>query len=657
MHSHDNAEALLGVLNAARRNRYFYGKRMDVQHFQMEQDYGKLKQWMLNRLTLGMGVLCGLQVSVEEGRLYVEPGVAIDALGREIVVPARASIAPVLQDGGCCGDAAAGETPDGIYTLWLCYHECLTDRQAVMASTCGTRDECAPSTIVETYCLKFEAGAPPLQTDPDWCADLWPKRPEQGEVRPPVRGEIGAGGGQGSAGGVKPRDPEDLDDDVAEMLEARRSRRHILCRLFEETCAPQSGNPCVPLALVMLRGGRILSDSCIVRPHIYSNRQLLDLILCLAEKIEDCCGKKPAKTLLQVRSVDFLNRTPGAAEVLVGSMASPLEITEVDINGQPNAIRIRFSKPLATDQHAPTTHANGDPDYQLHNVQILAADQLDGLPFVPGQLTLEAPDTIRFDLDPESPYRRSGGGWQKGRYRLFLRGDESLPNQRQALADTDGVALDGEAKAPAGGVISGNDSAGGDFSAEFVIGGKRPSALLHVASVEFYDYDDAGAERKLGAIKSPLKRTPLKGGFRYLRIKFDQPFAAEGPHAPSTPAPEEADYQRHNVQLLVTGDGASQLAMEYLPGELTVEAPDTLRFQVIGGNRLVDDNGRWYPQQVSLRLFLRGTPVPDKQWYELTHADGASLDGEPRTPSGGVMSGDDNAGGDFSAEILVANAA
>src|SRR5439155_20677321 len=102
MHPRDNSEMLLRVLDAPRRNNYFYGKRMDVQHFQMEQDYGKLKQWLLNRLTFGKGVVCGLKVSVEDKLICVDPGFAIDALGREIVVPVRACIDPVTQEGGCC---------------------------------------------------------------------------------------------------------------------------------------------------------------------------------------------------------------------------------------------------------------------------------------------------------------------------------------------------------------------------------------------------------------------------------------------------------------------------------------------------------------------------------------------------------------------------
>src|SRR5206468_11586399 len=48
----------LGTLTPPQRNKYFYGKLMDVPHFQMEQTYGNWKRWLLNRLALGEGVLC-----------------------------------------------------------------------------------------------------------------------------------------------------------------------------------------------------------------------------------------------------------------------------------------------------------------------------------------------------------------------------------------------------------------------------------------------------------------------------------------------------------------------------------------------------------------------------------------------------------------------
>src|SRR5438270_9372398 len=71
------------------RNRYFYGKLLDVFHFELEQDYLNGKRWLLNRLMSGYGVLCGLDVQpAREGRkVVVTPGIALDRGGREIIVP------------------------------------------------------------------------------------------------------------------------------------------------------------------------------------------------------------------------------------------------------------------------------------------------------------------------------------------------------------------------------------------------------------------------------------------------------------------------------------------------------------------------------------------------------------------------------------------
>ena len=88
MHPCDNADALLRALTPPRRNHYFYGKRMDVQHFQMEQDYGKLKRWLLNRLAVApphrnQGIGTALLTSAETrlrtmGHDRVALGVGID---------------------------------------------------------------------------------------------------------------------------------------------------------------------------------------------------------------------------------------------------------------------------------------------------------------------------------------------------------------------------------------------------------------------------------------------------------------------------------------------------------------------------------------------------------------------------------------------------
>ncbi|MEK3881859.1 hypothetical protein [Paenibacillus sp. PL2-23] len=71
------------------RNRYFYGKLLTVRDFESEQKYFNDKRRLLNRLLYGSGVLSGMSVvAVDDKTVSVEMGVAIDYIGREIVIPA-----------------------------------------------------------------------------------------------------------------------------------------------------------------------------------------------------------------------------------------------------------------------------------------------------------------------------------------------------------------------------------------------------------------------------------------------------------------------------------------------------------------------------------------------------------------------------------------
>src|SRR5262245_17127605 len=73
MHTIHEMERLLRTLTAPRRNFYYYGKLLDVPHFQMEQGYENLKRWRLNHLSLGEGVLCGLGITEVDGQVCVDP--------------------------------------------------------------------------------------------------------------------------------------------------------------------------------------------------------------------------------------------------------------------------------------------------------------------------------------------------------------------------------------------------------------------------------------------------------------------------------------------------------------------------------------------------------------------------------------------------------
>jgi hypothetical protein len=524
MHPCDNLETLLRTLQAPRRNRYFYGKRMDVQHFQMEQDYGKLKLWLLNRMTFGKGVVCGLDVSVDGTLICVEPGFAIDGLGREIVVPVRTCIDALTQEGGCCtpccgGQAAttvAAPAPAGppvagapaasaapaaapardvgpqltgttgasasapgagttapasrqFFTLWACYKECRTDYQPVLVSDCNTREQCAAGTIVESFCLKLTPGLPPLQADPAWCAKLWSK-----PARTPVSSDlaklmdtISPVVASESALSGAPAQPQPTAADVRAAL---ASRRELLCNLFDGPCDGAEGDPCVPLAAVALLGQSVVGlEACLVRPRVYSNEVLLDLILCLAGKIDECCKGKQTTDLMQVKSVEFL----GADSKPITSVKSPLADTPVPT--QTTSIRVTFTQPFDQGANRPTTPGRNDSAWDSYNFQVTPTfDAPSGNKYVPGSLVFKQPDVLIWNIDQKSAFFK--GGWiqirgKSNQYKLSIYGNSDTAAKLVAITDTSGVALDGEPIAPAqpGGILSGDGSPGGNFTMTFTV--------------------------------------------------------------------------------------------------------------------------------------------------------------------------------------------
>ena len=69
------------------RNRYYSGKMLTSADFAAEQEYGNDKRRFLNNLMFGSGVVCGCNVySLDDLSVFVESGLAIDRMGREIVI-------------------------------------------------------------------------------------------------------------------------------------------------------------------------------------------------------------------------------------------------------------------------------------------------------------------------------------------------------------------------------------------------------------------------------------------------------------------------------------------------------------------------------------------------------------------------------------------
>jgi hypothetical protein len=74
-----------------RRVNFFEGLLLTAADLAAEQDYHRDMRYLHNRLH-GFGTVSGLDVTVSRGRLQVSAGVAIDSLGREIVVTAPLTV-------------------------------------------------------------------------------------------------------------------------------------------------------------------------------------------------------------------------------------------------------------------------------------------------------------------------------------------------------------------------------------------------------------------------------------------------------------------------------------------------------------------------------------------------------------------------------------
>lgn len=158
------------------RNKFFYGKLLDVFHLELETDYFNGKRWLLNRLVTGCGVVCGLNVELttDKKAIVVQSGAAIDCCGREIIVAKTSQSVPLpppplypqttekIQ--GQRSRRQSKERRDlceeEYAHVLLCYRECEADPVPAMVSDCEVA-LCAPGSIREQYEVRIEKGYAP----------------------------------------------------------------------------------------------------------------------------------------------------------------------------------------------------------------------------------------------------------------------------------------------------------------------------------------------------------------------------------------------------------------------------------------------------------------------------------------------------------------
>lgn len=153
------------------RNKYFYGKLMTVRDFEAEQSYFNRKRYLLNRLISGVGIVCGLEVveliepETEGGnyKVKINPGVAIDCYGNEIVVGEEYAGKELEIEGKLNGDSNY---------LYIRYNKCETESVPVLSSASNCNEICCNNKVKEIFKLEIAHDAPEIKAMKDKIEEL-----------------------------------------------------------------------------------------------------------------------------------------------------------------------------------------------------------------------------------------------------------------------------------------------------------------------------------------------------------------------------------------------------------------------------------------------------------------------------------------------------
>ena len=180
---------------------------------------------------------------------------------------------------------------------------------------------------------------------------------------------------------------------------------------------------------------------------LYSNDMLLDMILCLAEKIDQCCGDQP---MIKVDQVQFLDKN-GTVQADLKDPASQFNFSPAD---PVSVIKVVFSQPVDV-----TTVTAGGLKADPKTFSFLVLDNIGD--YVPGSISQMAnPNEVVFTIDDKLLT------FKNAKYMVTLFGNIDPDGLRPAISDTSGNRLDGEPSQ----LPSGDDSEGGDFVFKFSIG-------------------------------------------------------------------------------------------------------------------------------------------------------------------------------------------
>ena len=82
----------MSELVSLKRPRFFSGQLLTAEYLELEQESFREKLKRHNRSLHGFGIVSGLKVTVRSGQIVVEPGLALDCEGNEVIVDTEQSI-------------------------------------------------------------------------------------------------------------------------------------------------------------------------------------------------------------------------------------------------------------------------------------------------------------------------------------------------------------------------------------------------------------------------------------------------------------------------------------------------------------------------------------------------------------------------------------
>ena len=228
------------------RNNYYYGKLMTVRDFFAEQCYFNEKRWLINRMVLGWGVVCGLDVRQKEdspGEIVVTPGLAIDCCGREILVCNEQEV-KLLPGPSECNEEKEDETGEKKYFICIDYRECRTEPVQLPPVACDQKEKGEFNRIRDSYVIRVKR--PDEVCIPDACSKYCP-----------------------------------LSEDKLSSVQG------YLCNKLKEGCPECPEKCCVILAEVTVTPAEdpsqqpsVTIDPCSSRRLVHGNAMLYDLIRC-----------------------------------------------------------------------------------------------------------------------------------------------------------------------------------------------------------------------------------------------------------------------------------------------------------------------------------------------------------------------------------------